>query len=124
MTIPNAVASYLEPLFSALDPDVLKDKEGGAENNGSKYDATAFGIVIAGGKNNYPQKGIIPGLVKATTFEARNDTTYEAGRPGMSKAVSFGIPASIGIRPGILPPYGTIEDGYDTALDIPGRPAS
>jgi hypothetical protein len=103
---------------SALDPDVLKDKEGGAENNGSKYDATAFGIVIAGGKNNYPNKGIIPGLVKATTFEARNDTTYEEGRPGMPKAVTY--PSSIvpygGKIPGLIP----IQSGMsnETALKI------
>ena len=74
---------------SALDPAVLKDTTWNNRHNGTRYDASAFGIVIAGGKDTNPGEGYIPGLVKADCFESRNNTTYESGRPGRPSAVSY-----------------------------------
>ena len=101
-----------------LDPDVLAlraDDSRNRGNNGNKYDSTAFGIVICGPGNST----LIPGLVKPSCFQARNDTTDTNYLPGAEDASHYdpSIVPNGGNIPGLIP-YGSWPSGYSEKKQI------
>jgi len=93
------------------DPEILKYRNGG---NGTPYDSSAFGVVVAGS-----DKSGIPGLMKATCFQGRVDTTDSSNRPGASKAVQYdtSIVPYGGNIPGLIK-YGRWSNAYSEKKSI------
>lgn len=93
------------------DPDIIQytPRNGrDSENNGTPYDSSAFGIVVAGPENPYG----IPGLVKPTCIQGRNDMTDGAYRPGDEEAVHYDsslVPHG-GEIPGLIKYGGWLDD--------------
>lgn len=94
-----------------LDPDVMDTKDTG---NGSKYDSTAFGVVVAGSTSSG-----IPGLMKASCFQGRQDSTGSDNRPGADFALEYdkSIVPFGGKFPGIIE-YGDWSDRYSDKRSI------
>lgn len=90
-----------------VDSDILSyPPSRDSSNNGNPYDSSAFGVVVCG-----PNGDGIPGLIKPTCFQGRNDTT-DGCTPGSQDAPHYddSLVPNGGNIPGIIP-YGRWQDG-------------
>lgn len=79
--IRNHDRGYMLINEHALDKDVLDTED---NDLGSPFDSTAFGVVVAGSTDSG-----IPGLMKPTCFQGRQDRTGESSRPGSDHEVHY-----------------------------------